>query len=99
MAANDKQISGEHYKNRPIEPWDFVAANHLDYFQGSAIKYITRFREKGGRRDLEKAIHFLEKLIEIEYEGEELQNRLERDRIRDSYKVQKMYKEVDDVVG
>jgi len=68
MAANDKQISGNHYKNKGIEPWDYVAANGLDYFQGNAIKYITRFREKGGIRDLEKAIHFLEKLIELEKE-------------------------------
>lgn len=67
MSANDKQISGSHYKNRTIEPWDYIAANDLDYFQGSAIKYITRFRDKGGKRDLEKAIHFLEKLIELEY--------------------------------
>lgn len=67
MAANDRQISGEHYKNKAIEPWDYVAANKLDYFQGSVIKYVTRFREKGGRRDLEKAIHFIDKLIEVEY--------------------------------
>lgn len=66
MAANDKQISGEHYK-APIQCWDFIASNKLDFFQGSALKYVVRFRTKGGRRDLEKAIHFLEKLIELEY--------------------------------
>lgn len=67
MAANDKQISGEHYKNKKIEPWDYVAANDLNYFEGSIIKYITRHRSKGGKRDILKLIHFAEKLIELEY--------------------------------
>lgn len=66
MAANDKQISGKHYKENPIQPWDYVAANNLGYFEGSAIKYITRWRSKGGIADIQKAIHFLEKLIELE---------------------------------
>ena len=66
MNANDKQISGTHYKQVAIQPWDYVAANNLGYFEGSAIKYITRWRSKGGIADLQKAIHFLEKLIELE---------------------------------
>ena len=66
MAANDKQISGKHYKENSIQPWDYVAANNLGYFEGSAIKYITRWRNKGGISDIQKAIHFLEKLIELE---------------------------------
>jgi hypothetical protein len=66
MTANNKQISGTHYKNNTIQPWDFVAANNLGYFEGSAIKYITRWRSKGGIADIQKAIHFLEKLIELE---------------------------------
>lgn len=70
MAANDKQISGEHYK-APIQCWDYIAANDLDFFQGSAISYITRHKKKGGRRDIEKAVHFLEKILELEYGGEE----------------------------
>ena len=66
MAANDKQIAGSHYKQTAIQPWDYVAANNLGYFEGSAIKYITRWRNKGGVADIQKAIHFLEKLIELE---------------------------------
>ena len=73
MAANDKQISGNHYRKQKIQSWDFIAANKLDFFQGSAITYIARFRDKGGKRDLEKAIHFLEKLIELEYPEKESQ--------------------------
>jgi len=65
MSANEKQVGGDHYR-RPIQPWDFIAANDLDFFQGSIIKYVTRFRNKNGIEDLEKAKHYLEKLIELE---------------------------------
>ena len=41
-------------------------ANNLGYLEGTAIKYLTRFRKKNGVEDLKKAIHFIEKLIEIE---------------------------------
>ena len=64
--ANDRQVGGEHYKVQGIEPWDYVAANNLGYFEGSIIKYITRWRLKGGTADLEKAAHYLEKLMELE---------------------------------
>jgi len=67
MPANDRQISGNHYKGAAIECWDYIAANNLDWFQGNIVKYVTRFRKKGGKRDLEKAQHILEKLIELEY--------------------------------
>lgn len=66
MKADDKQISGNHYKEMSIQPWTYVHANNLGYFEGSAIKYITRWRNKGGIADIQKAIHFLEKLIELE---------------------------------
>lgn len=66
MKADDKQISGTHYKEMSIQPWTYVHANNLGYFEGSAIKYITRWRNKGGIADIQKAIHFLEKLIELE---------------------------------
>lgn len=64
--ANDKQVSGTHYKKNAIQPWDYVAANNLGYFEGSAVKYLTRWKDKGGIADLEKAVHFIEKLIELE---------------------------------
>jgi hypothetical protein len=38
----------------------------MGYFDGNALKYLTRYREKGGLNDLYKAIHYIEKLIEIE---------------------------------
>jgi len=64
--VNDKQVGGTHYKDNSIQPWDYVWANNLGYFEGSAIKYITRWRQKGGIEDLRKAVHFLEKLISLE---------------------------------
>lgn len=66
MSANKTQVAGEHYKKMPIQPWDFIEANSIPYLEGCAIKYITRWREKGGIQDLEKAIHYLQKRIEIE---------------------------------
>ena len=68
MSANDIQIGGDHYKSRAIQPWDYISANHLDFFSGNVVKYVTRFAQKGGIIDLEKAQHYLSKLIEVEKE-------------------------------
>lgn len=67
-AANTIQIGGSHYKAKPIQPWDYIAANNLGYFEGNVVKYVSRHREKNGVTDLLKAKHYLEKLIELEGE-------------------------------
>lgn len=64
MSANDKQVAGTHY-GAPIQHWDYVVANDLDYFQGQITKYVTRWKKKNGMTDLLKAQHFLEKYIEV----------------------------------
>jgi hypothetical protein len=64
--ANSKQISGSHYSDKEIQPWDYIHANNLCYFTGNCVKYVSRWRDKGGIDDLKKAIHYLEKLIELE---------------------------------
>lgn len=64
--ANDRQVGGTHYKDQAIEPWDYVLANGLGYLEGNIVKYVTRHRAKHGVQDLEKAQHYLEKLIEHE---------------------------------
>ena len=46
---------------------EFIHANHIPFIEGSVIKYVCRHRLKDGRQDLEKAIHLLELLIELEY--------------------------------
>lgn len=66
MSALDTQIGGGHYKAMAIQPMEFSMANKLDACQHTAIKYITRFREKAGVEDLRKAIHCIEMLIEFE---------------------------------
>ncbi|CAI3971380.1 nucleotide kinase [Variovorax phage VAC_51] len=63
----DVQVGGGHYKSKGIQPVEYAHANGLDFFQGSVVKYITRFRDKGGKQDLEKAKHFIEMLIAMEY--------------------------------
>lgn len=72
MAENplSKQVGGDHYRKRGIQPVQYISANNLNFFEGNAVKYITRHRVKGGRQDLEKAIHYIELLIELEYENE-----------------------------
>jgi hypothetical protein len=69
MKANDKQIAGQHYQ-LSIQPWDFVLANQLGYLEGNVIKYVSRHKSKGGRADILKAIHYLEKILEVEYKVE-----------------------------
>jgi len=63
--ANSYQVDGDHYTSS-IECWDYILANNIGYLEGTAIKYLTRWRKKGGINDIKKAIHFLEKLVEVE---------------------------------
>lgn len=62
--ANDKQVGGSHYKIKKIQPWDFIHQNNIGFLAGNIIKYVARAEDKGGIEDLEKAKHYLEKLIE-----------------------------------
>jgi hypothetical protein len=66
--ANARQVGGDHYVKQAIQPWDYIVANKIGFLAGCAIKYISRYNSPGagGIRDLEKAKHFLEKLIEVE---------------------------------
>ena len=61
------QVGGSHYKDMAIQPIDFIHANDLGYMEGCAIKYICRHGKKNGKQDLEKAIHYLQLLIEKAY--------------------------------
>lgn len=53
-----------HYQS-PIQAWDYILANDLGFLEGNVVKYITRWRYKGGLDDLHKAAHYLQKLIEL----------------------------------
>jgi len=64
----DVQIGGNWYKEMKIQPVDYIHENNLNWFQGEVIKYVSRYLEKNGRQDLEKAIHIIEMLIAKEYQ-------------------------------
>lgn len=59
------QVAGNHYKELPIQPVEYIYANNIGYFEGNVIKYVTRWKEKGGIKDLEKAKHYIDLLIEL----------------------------------
>jgi hypothetical protein len=61
-----RQVGGDHYSKLEIQPMQYSMANHLDACQHTIIKYITRFRDKGGVLDLEKAKHTIDLLIQFE---------------------------------
>lgn len=65
-AALAVQVGGGHYKKLKIQPVEYIMANNISYMEGNVIKYATRWRDKGGVQDLEKAIHYLQMLIEQE---------------------------------
>ena len=60
------QVGGGHYKSLAIQPVEYIHKNGIGYFEGNVIKYVTRWRDKGGIADLEKAKHYIDLLIELE---------------------------------
>ena len=66
VKANEIQVGGGHYKQFEYETWDVIADWGLGYFDGNAVKYLSRWRHKGGVEDLRKARHYIDKLIELE---------------------------------
>jgi len=63
----DKQVDGNHYKSMKIQPAEFINENKLLFAEGNAIKYICRHRSKGKEKDIKKAIHYLEMILERDY--------------------------------
>ncbi len=66
MSALNTQINGTHYRELAIQPVEFIHANGIGYMEGNVIKYVTRWRSKGGIADLHKAKHYIDLLIELE---------------------------------
>ena len=60
------QVGGSHYLHMAIQPMDYSMYNGLDACQHTIIKYVSRFRDKGGLADLEKAKHTIDMLIAYE---------------------------------
>lgn len=70
LKANDRQVGGNHYKDKTIQPWDVIDtlphAEAIGFYKGNAIKYIMRAGSKGpAREDYEKALHYIQKLLEV----------------------------------
>ena len=66
MSAFDTQVGGDHYSKMKIQPFQYSMENGLDPMQHTIIKYVTRFRDKNGLADLQKARHVIDLLIEFE---------------------------------
>jgi hypothetical protein len=65
-SANQIQVGGGHYKTKNIQPWDAIIDWGLGFLDGNAVKYLARWRQKGGVEDLKKARHYIDKLLETE---------------------------------
>lgn len=66
--ASDRQEGGNHYTGFAIQPVVFVHHNKLGFLEGNVIKYVCRHRSKNGAQDIKKAIHYLELLLQMDYE-------------------------------
>jgi hypothetical protein len=70
MKALENQVGGDHYKNKAIQPIEYIMANDLDFCEGNVVKYITRWKDKGGVESLRKIKHYVDFLIEREINGQ-----------------------------
>jgi len=77
MSAYDKQIGGTHYRKMKIQPSKFINDNKLLFAEGNAIKYICRHTHKGGKQDLLKAKHYIDMIIERDYEEKKKKEKTE----------------------
>ena len=62
----NEQVEHPTHYNVGIEVWDYTSSHKLDFLEGNVVKYVTRWRHKNGIQDLEKALTYLNKLIEVE---------------------------------
>lgn len=74
MTTIGKQQGGEHYNKMGLQPWQafehwLTLEQHQGYLLGDALAYLARFNAtgegKGGLPDVRKAIHCLQRLVEI----------------------------------
>lgn len=64
VSAKATQVGGTHYTKQGIQPYEYTLANGLGGLEHTVIKYVTRWKDKGGVEDLKKARHTLDFLIE-----------------------------------
>ena len=66
MNALEIQVGGDHYQKKAIQPVEYIHANGLGFCEGNIVKYVSRWKDKGGVKDLKKARHYLDILIQLE---------------------------------
>ena len=71
LPSAKKQVGGKHYVDLVIQPVEYAHKNKLGFCEGNVVKYVTRWKDKGGVADLEKAKHYIEILIAMEQETED----------------------------
>lgn len=85
-------VANDHYQGLKIQPVDFIEANNLDFNQGNIIKYVCRYKEKGGIIDLEKAKYYLERLIKNQ--EKEINKNLEKWQVQEDFAEQEARQDV-----
>ena len=71
MSAKQRQVGGDHYVANGIQPWDVIDASmtyqeQIGFYRGNVIKYLIRAGRKGSFiEDIQKAQHYMEKLLEV----------------------------------
>lgn len=63
----NQQVGGNHYKDYQIQPIEFIIANNIGFIEGNVIKYVCRHKDKNGKEDILKAIHYLRLLLNSQY--------------------------------
>jgi hypothetical protein len=64
--ALSTQVGGDHYKSLAIQPIEYITKNNLGWCEGNVIKYISRWKQKGQHADLDKVIHYVNLLKELD---------------------------------
>ena len=64
------QVGGSHYKDRAMQPIELITKTKCTFIQGCIWKYITRYKEKNGREDIQKCIHYSQLAIQLNDNGQ-----------------------------
>jgi hypothetical protein len=65
--AYKAEVGGKHYKGMTIQPHEYIVKNNIGWSAGNAIKYLSRYKLKGGAEDVRKAIHYCQLLLKEEF--------------------------------
>lgn len=63
--TKEQQVGGNHYELLKVEPVKVFVAFNFNWFQAEILKYTSRFLNKNGEQDLEKAIHISQMALDL----------------------------------